>query len=175
MKSLVFVIDMVNGFCKFGLMADPNIAKIAPAIATQIANASAVHFICDAHEERDLEMKSYPTHCIAGTPEADIIDELAQFATAENTTLKKSTNGFLNLDKTILDDFDRFIITGCCTDICVLQFALSLRTYLNEKNMRKDVILPTACVATYGAPSHDEKYYTQAALNLMKNAGILVV
>ena len=175
MKSLVFVIDMVNGFFKFGLMADPNIAKIAPAIATQIANASAVHFICDAHEERDLEMKSYPTHCIAGTPEADIIDELAQFATAENTTLKKSTNGFLNLDKTILDDFDRFIITGCCTDICVLQFALSLRTYLNEKNMQKDVILPTACVATYGTANHDEKYYAQAALNLMKNAGILVV
>ena len=43
MKSLVFVIDMVNGFCKFGAMADPNIAKIAPAIATQITNAKFVH------------------------------------------------------------------------------------------------------------------------------------
>ena len=52
MKSLVFVIDMVNGFCKFGAMADPNIAKIAPAIATQIANAKFVHFICDAHDEK---------------------------------------------------------------------------------------------------------------------------
>lgn len=175
MKSLVFVIDMVNGFCKFGAMADPNIAKIAPAIETQIANASSVHFICDAHEERDLEMKSYPVHCIAGTPEAEIIDELAQFATPQNTTLKKSTNGFLNLDKNILDDFDRFIITGCCTDICVLQFALSLRTYLNEKNMKKDVILPTSCVATFEAPNHSEKYYTEIALNLMRNAGILVV
>lgn len=175
MKSLVFVIDMVNGFCKFGAMADPNIAKIAPAIATQITNAKFVHFICDAHEERDLEMKSYPVHCIAGTPEAEIIDELAQFATPQNTTLKKSTNGFLNLDKNILDDFDRFIITGCCTDICVLQFALSLRTYLNEKNMKKDVILPTECVATYEAPSHSKEYYTNAALNLMRNAGILVI
>ena len=175
MKTLVFVIDMVNGFCKFGSMADPNIAKIAPAIATQIANASSVHFICDAHEERDLEMKSYPTHCLAGTTEAEIIDELAQFATPENTTHKKSTNGFLNLDKTILDDFDRFIITGCCTDICVLQFALSLRTYLNEKNMQKDVILPSSCVATYEAPSHSAEYYTQVGLNLMRNAGILVI
>jgi nicotinamidase-related amidase len=175
MKSLVFVIDMVNGFCKFGAMADPNIAKIAPAIATQITNAKFVHFICDAHEERDLEMKSYPVHCIAGTPEAEIIDELAQFATPENTTLKKSTNGFLNLDKNILDDFDRFIITGCCTDIWVLQFALSLRTYLNEKNMKKDVILPSSCVSTYEAPNHNKEYYTNAALNLMRNAGILVV
>ena len=175
MKDLVFVIDMVNGFAKFGSMADPNIAKIAPAIASQIRRAKAVQFICDAHGERDLEMKSYPAHCIEGTPEAEIIDELAEFANETNTTKKRSTNGFHALDKAILDDFDRFIITGCCTDICVLQFALALRTYLNEKNMKKDVILPRECVQTYDAPNHSKDYYNECALNLMKNAGILVI
>ena len=46
MKTLVFVIDMLNGFVKFGAMADPSIAKIAPAVLKQIEAAKNVHFIC---------------------------------------------------------------------------------------------------------------------------------
>ncbi|MDA3062657.1 MULTISPECIES: cysteine hydrolase family protein [unclassified Campylobacter] len=175
MKDLVFVIDMVNGFAKFGAMADPNIAKIAPAIASQIRRSAGVHFICDAHGERDLEMKRYPAHCIEGSPEAEIIDELSEFATPQNTTKKRSTNGFYALDKAILSEFDRFVITGCCTDICVLQFALALRTYFNENDINKDIVVPTECVATYDAPNHEREYYEKCALNLMRNAGILVI
>ena len=77
MKTLVFVIDMVNGFVKFGAMADTNIAKIAPAVIRQIEAAKNVHFICDAHAERDLEMKRYPVHCLKGSPESEVIEELA--------------------------------------------------------------------------------------------------
>ena len=175
MKTLVFVIDMLNGFVKFGAMADPSIAKIAPAVLKQIKAAKNVHFICDAHAERDLEMKRYPIHCLVGSPEAEVIEELAPYVSEQNVTFKCSTNGFHNLDKKILEGFDRFVITGCCTDICVMQFALSLRTYLNEIGTDKDVIVPQDAVATYDAPNHERGYYDECALNLMQNAGILVI
>ena len=104
-----------------------------------------------------------------------MIEELAPYVSEQNVTFKRSTNGFHNLDKEILDGFDRFVITGCCTDICVMQFALSLRTYLNETGEDKDVIVPRGAVATYDAPNHERGYYDECALNLMQNAGILVI
>lgn len=175
MKSLVFVIDMVNGFAKFGALSDPKIAEISPNIRREILKADAVHFICDNHEASDLEMKSYPAHCLKNTPECEIVTELIEFANAQNTTLKKSTNGFISLDKKMLENYDKFVLTGCCTDICVLQFALSLRTYLNEKNMDKIVEIPLDCVETFDAPNHERKYYNECAIKLMQNAGISVV
>ena len=39
-------------------------------------------------------------------------------------------------------EIDAYIITGCCSDICVLQFALTLKTYLNAQNIDKKVIVP---------------------------------
>lgn len=175
MRDLVFVIDMINGFVKKGALADANIAKITPEIEKIIKNSTCVHFICDNHDESDLEMRSYPLHCIAGSSESKIIDELKIYANDANTTLKKSTNGFINLDKEILNNYDRFILTGCCTDICVLQFGLSLRAYLNEKNIDKDILLIKQAVDTYDAPNHNRDYYNESAINLMRNAGIKII
>ena len=56
-----------------------------------------------------------------------------------------------------------------------MQFALSLRTYLNEIGADKDVIVPRGAVATYDAPNHERGYYDECALSLMQNAGILVI
>lgn len=175
MKSLVFVIDMVNGFVDSGAMSDSKIATITPNIKEQIEHANGVHFICDNHDKDDLEMKVYPPHCLANTEECKVVNTLREFADFKNTTFKKSTNGFFNLDKKLLENYDEFVITGCCTDICVLQFALSLRAYLNEKNMDKDVIVPKSCVETFDAPNHERAYYNEIAFNLMRNAGIAVI
>lgn len=175
MKSIVFVVDMINGFVKFGAMADPKIADIIPNIKEQILKSDDVCFLCDNHKADDLEMVSYPLHCLSGSEESDIVSELAEFANDKNIILKKSTNSFFKLDKKIIDKFDKFIITGCCTDICVLQFATTLRTYLNEYNIDKEVILPANCVETFESIVHNRDYYNEIALNLMKNAGIKII
>ena len=44
---------------------------------------------------------------------------------------------FLNSD---LKYYRDIIVTGCCTDLCVLHFVLSLNTWLNEHNMN-DIVL----------------------------------
>ena len=41
---------------------------------------------------------------------------------------------FLNSD---LKYYRDIIVTGCCTDLCVLHFVLSLNTWLNEHNMNE--------------------------------------
>ena len=36
MKKMVFVIDMINGFCKEGALADPNIMGIVPELHEEL-------------------------------------------------------------------------------------------------------------------------------------------
>ena len=48
---------------------------------------------------------------------------------------KNSTNGFFAMDIADYAYLDNFIVVGCCTDICVYQFVLALKTYFNQNNL----------------------------------------
>ena len=74
-----------------------------------------------------------------------------------------------------MTDLRSVMIVGCCTDICVLQFALSLKGYINQNDLGIEVIVPKNQVATFDAPGHSAKDYGHWALKLMANAGIHVV
>ena len=172
MKELLFVVDMVNGFVKEGAMHDNKIMDIVDVIKEECETHEDRIFIADTHEIDAIEFNSFPTHCVKGTSESEIIDELKPYVT---TLLEKnSTNTFHVLDKEILKDYDSFMITGCCTDICVMQFALSLKTYLNQMNMNQQVILVEKGVATYDAPTHPANEYHTMAINMMAQSGIII-
>ena len=172
MKELLFVVDMVNGFVKEGNMHDKKIMSIVDVIKEECEKHEHIIFIADTHEEYAIEFNSFPTHCVKGTSEAEIIDELKPYVT---TLLEKnSTNTFHVLDKEILKDYDSFMIVGCCTDICVMQFALSLKTYLNQMDMPQEVIIKENGVATYDAPYHPANDYQKMAINLMSQSGIVI-
>ena len=172
MKELLFVVDMVNGFVKEGNMHDKKIMSIVDEIKEECEKHENIIFIADTHEEDAIEFNSFPTHCVKGTSEAEIIDELKPYVT---TLLEKnSTNTFHVLDKEILKEYDSFMITGCCTDICVMQFALSLKTYLNQMDMPQEVIIKEKGVATYDAPYHPANDYQKMAISLMSQSGIVI-
>lgn len=179
-KRLVLVVDMVNGFCKEGVMHDTRIMDIVPAIINTLNTVESNHrlFIADTHKKDAVEFTSFPPHCIEDTSEADIIDELLPFIghvdPCTSIVSKNSTNAAWTLPlRSLAYHYDEFIIVGCCTDICVLQLALSLKTYLNQNNHNKAVIVPQDTVATYNIPDiHDAKEYQEFALKLMHNAGI---
>lgn len=170
MKELLFVVDMVNGFVKEGPMHDEKIMNIVPRIIDMCQTHEHRLFIADTHEIDAIEFQSFPQHCVKETSEAAIIDELQPYCT--NILEKNSTNTFHVLDKDILKDYDSIMIVGCCSDICVMQFALTLKTYLNQMNMQQPVKVPHSCIATYDAPHHSAQEYHQMALHLMKQAGI---
>ena len=172
MKELLFVVDMVNGFVKEGSMHDDSIMKIVDVISQECKVHEHRLFIADTHEADAIEFKSFPAHCVKGTSEAEIIDELKPYV---NEILEKnSTNTFHVLNKEILKDYDSFKIVGCCSDICVMQFALSLKTYLNQMNMPQQVIVVEKGIATYDASYHPAEEYHRMAINMMEQSGIVI-
>lgn len=186
-KPLLFIIDMVNGFINFGAMHDNDIKYIIPNIKNLAEKSKDIIYINEAHNPDDIEFNEFPEHCLKDSIESNIVIELRPENLKNNqqknieTVTKCSTNGFnslcmtKNIDK-ILKNYDSFIVVGCCTDICVLQFAISLKTYLNEVGLNKDVVVPVDCVDTYDAEDyHDVQKYNEIAFDLMEKSGIKIV
>lgn len=184
-KTALFVVDMVVGFVYSGALSSPRVADIANNIAelNQKTKGYKKLFFLDSHEENSQEFMYFPPHCIKGTEEAELISELNERFQEDVDSYyveKNSTNGFHSkmfkdwLNK-YEDEVDNYIITGCVTDICVLQFALSLKSYFNENNKNKRIIVPKNCVETYHGGSHDAYLMNLFALYNMHTSGIEIV
>lgn len=176
MKKCIFVIDMVNGFVKEGAMHDQKIMKIVEPIQTYLNENQneRIIFIADSHEKDAIEFVSFPSHCTAGSHESEIIDELKPWA--KEVVTKNSTNAFHALDiQALVKEYDEFIMVGCCSDICVMQFALAFKTYLNHLNLNKRLLILKDCVATFDAPTHVADVYHEFALKIMEESGIQVI
>ncbi|MGD9568467.1 MAG: isochorismatase family cysteine hydrolase [Sedimentibacter sp.] len=182
-KTVLFVVDMVNGFVYSGALSSPRVVAIVNNIAELNEKTKGFNklFFLDNHEKDSQEFKYFPSHCVKGTNEAELIPELKS-ENSENILYveKNSTNGFHSKGfqdwlKEHEEEIDNYIITGCVTDICVLQFALSLKSYFNEKNKNKRVIVPKNCVETYDGGSHDGYLMNLFALYNMHTSGIEIV
>ena len=64
-----------------------------------------------------------------------------------------------------------YLVTGDCTDICVLQFVLSAKAWHNTRNLPLRILVPTALTDTFDAPGHPADTLGAAALYLMEAAG----
>lgn len=182
-KALLVVVDMVNGFINEGALSDPSINQITATVINQIEQfkkeKQPILAFIDAHEEDAIEFKSFPVHCVKGTNESALIPELTKYEEDFILVEKNSTNGFfapgfqafLNENKY----FDDYVIVGCCTDICVLQFALTLRTYCNQNDLNSTIYVVAEGVDTFGNDGHDKLDFHNFALELMRQAGIVVV
>ncbi len=184
-SSALLVVDMIVGFVYSGIMSSPRVASIVNNITElneKLQGCKKVFFL-DAHEEDAQEFNSYPAHCVIGTEEAELIPELrTAYSEGDETAYvyKNSTNGFLSGEfqkwlEENEDEVDNYIITGCVTDICVMQFALSLKAYFNENNKNKRVIVPVNSVETYDGGSHDGDMMNLFALYNMHINGIEIV
>ncbi|WP_129725219.1 cysteine hydrolase family protein [Mycoplasmopsis citelli] len=175
-KKLIIVVDMLNGFAKFGPLSSDNVKKIIPSIYEELRKGDDVIFVSDAHYENDLEMCVYPLHCQKNSEEAQIVSELHEFVNDKNSFYKNTTNAFWELIAlNIWNEYDQFLIVGCCTDICILQLALTMRTYFNKINMDKDIVVNANLVATYDSLEHNADQYHEFALKLMQQAGVKIV
>lgn len=181
MKKLLLIIDMVNGFVKDGALADKHINNITPNIIKLIEefikNNDEIISIQEGHSENSKEFESFPPHCILGTVEVDLIDELVPYKENMKVIKKNSTSGFTTAEfmKYIEDnknELSEIILTGCCTDLCVMNFALPLKTYINEYDLNIKVTIYANAVDTYDAPTHNRDEYNEIALRIMKLNGI---
>jgi len=158
MSNVVLVIDMVKGFLEPGhnlYCGDSSreiIPKVHALLTKEQAAGSEILFISDHHDPDDLEFQVFPVHCVKGTEEPNVIDELAEFVTGENVIPKNRYSGFFNtpLEAMLVDlKPEKIIICGVCTDICVLHTASDAR------NRDYSVEVPADCVASFKQDTHD--------------------
>ena len=171
---MLVIVDMVKGFCVSGALSDPRLKAVAPEIkriAALLPDAEKV-FIRDCHTEQSAELKYFPPHCIG--KESEVISELQCIKGKE--VKKNSTDAFVQLlaANNNLLGYDNILLTGVCTDICVMQLALSLRAYISEFNGAGNVVVFTDAVDTYDSPTHNADLFNMTAVKLMEQSGVLV-
>lgn len=182
-KTLLIIVDIINGFAKEGALSSPRVnAIINPIVKLQKKckdkNIKILAFR-DAHTKDSIEFKYYPEHCIIGHSESEVVDEIKREG-IDYEILKNSTNGFLTkdfnkfLNKNICN-YKNYIVVGDCTDICVMQFALTLKAYFNEHNIDNKVIVPINAVDTFDLGIHEANLMNIMSLYLMNNNGIEIV
>lgn len=175
-RDLVIVVDMLEGFINQGALASPDVKRIVEPLAEVLGRLDCRKvFVCDAHSSDAAEFSDFPPHCIIGTGEERIVEELQPFV--DEVYLKNSVNAFQAPDfRTFMEreveTYDHVWITGCCTDICVLNLALALKTWFNEENLKKKVTVVRDLVETYDAPGHDRDFENQSAFSILKTNGV---
>ena len=180
-NPVIFVVDMVNGFVKEGALHDEKIHAITPNIQALLEEELCRNvFVADSHPPKTREFLSYPSHCVIGTSESEVLDELKPYiheCIPKNSTNTFTCPAFQSFLNERIDQYDDIVITGCCTDICILQFALCLNAWLNEHNCEsKRVIVPIDCIDTFHIEGvHDCESINEFSIRNMEQNGIVIV
>ncbi len=180
----VFQIDMNNGFCEKGNLADPTIKNIVPniipIIRAVLEKGEGYYVVNDKHNKNSVELKRYDGHC-DNEEETRTIKELAiyeQYANRifyKNSTCALFAPGMMEMLMEMVS-LKRVIIVGCCTDICIQNFAIALRNFFDELNMDVEIIVPKNAVETFHIPKiHDRQVNNERAYTVMENTGIRLV
>lgn len=179
-EQLLINVDMVNGFVKHGAMADEYIMHIVPEhlklMNDIVKKGEAIAIIKDTHKENCREFDRFPTHCVEGTEESELIEELKKYENDALVYCKNSTSTmyaprFID-DINKMNNLKEVIIIGCCTDICILNLAIPLQNYFDQEDRNVKVRVLKNAVETYDAPNHNRNEYNEIAFKLMKQAGI---
>ena len=158
MPNAVIVVDMQKGFMApggtlyCGDSARSIIAPIMERIERERAAGSSIFFTQDSHNPDDREFEMFPPHCVEGTEEEEIIDELAPLVAASEMVKKRRYSAFFETDLAHqLRELapEKVIVMGDCTDICVLHTVSDLR------NRDFAVEVPADCVASFDVAQHD--------------------
>ncbi|MDN5346916.1 MAG: nicotinamidase/pyrazinamidase [Clostridia bacterium] len=131
----LLVIDMLNDFASPGgaLYVGDTVGPVSERIRQELssfrAGGGTVIYICDRHRPDDAEFKMFKPHCIAGTRGAEVIEVLKP-QEGEIVIPKRRYSAFYGTE---LDLFLRekgikeIVLTGVCTNICVLYTAADAR------------------------------------------------
>ncbi len=167
------IVDEVNGFATVG---GGNLAPHAPDIqvdamiretdrlARSFVDAGRpILVFLDSHQPGQAE-PPYPPHCERGTGEDELVPALKWVERAKGVTLmpKDCINGFVGaidvlsgrnlvVDWIVRNRLDAVIVGGICTDICVMDFVLTLLSARNHGMLGdlRDVVVHDGACATY--------------------------
>lgn len=152
MSNMVLVVDMLNGFIKEGKLSNPVARWVIPNILDIVQRKEEqgwkIIFVADNHKKDDLEFNMFPEHCINGTDETKVIDELQKFVIYDTT--KYDVSNYIPKTRysalfgtgllPIIEDEspEEIVIVGIYADICVLHTAADLRIRDYKVTIPKD-------------------------------------
>lgn len=175
-RAGLVAVDAVNGFCTPGAGAlappapDPRIEQMVAEI-NRLARAFTaagrpVLAFTDSHVPGKPE-PPYPPHCERGSGEEDLVAELKWLEAEPLATLvaKDCIDGFIGgvdlatgrnavADWVTGNRLTSVLVTGICTDVCVMDFVLSLLSARNHgllPGLEDIAVFEPAC-ATYDLP-----------------------
>lgn len=156
-RQALIVVDMQNGFLRDGALASERCLAVLPAVVGEVEAAlgrgDVVIFTADTHEPDDLEFQIFPPHCVRGSEEAELVEELRGYLKQQDVWLvaKRRYSAMFETElEGLLHRYGvrRVRICGVCTDICVLHTTADLR------NRDVSVTVAASATATFDAPGH---------------------
>lgn len=174
-KTGLIIVDEVNGFATVGAgyLAPPapnaqvtRMVEETDRLAKRFTgDRRPILAFLDTHVPGKAE-PPYPPHCEAGTGEENLVPELAWLEQDPNTTLvrKDCINGFVGsitadgnnrvVDWTNKNALEELLVVGICTDICVMDFVLTMLSARNHGLMPtlKEILVYDAGCSTYDLP-----------------------
>lgn len=187
-KVGLVIVDEVNGFATVGAgnlaPAAPN-AQVSRMVAETARLARAfdaagrpILAFLDTHDPGKPE-PPYPPHCVKGTGEENLVPDLLWLEKAATATLirKDCINGFVGaigpdgrngvVDWVNANGLQAVLVVGICTDICVMDFVLTL---LSARNHDMMPTLADIAVHEPGCSTYDLPLETASALGLPPTA-----
>lgn len=181
-EKLIVVVDVINGFLYEGNMKDSYISHIVPGIEKLVKEylndeLCEIFYIRDSHKKYAIEFKKFPFHCLEGSSESEMVDELKKYEEYVRVYKKNSTSalfakGLLEDIKT-MERLKEVLVVGCCSDICVLNFALPLINYFDENNIDVSVVIREDLIETYDSSNHNREEYNKITKMLLMQAGAI--
>ncbi|MBY0431909.1 MAG: isochorismatase family protein [Rhodospirillales bacterium] len=170
------IVDIVNGFASVGAgplappAADDQVTRMigeADRLACAFLNRNApVLAFQDSHQPGKPE-PPYPPHCEQGSGQDELVPALAWLQGQPLATLvrKDCINGFVGaidlvsgrnrvVDWVNAQGLETVLVVGICTDICVMDFVLTMLSARNHGMMPalRDVVVYEPGCATYDLP-----------------------
>ncbi|KAE8671186.1 Nicotinamidase 1 [Hibiscus syriacus] len=166
------LVDVINGFCTVGAGNLNPTGKFRGMIneSARLARLFCdkklpVMAFLDSHQP-DKPEDPYPPHCIAGTPESNLVPALRWIENETNVTIRRKDcyDGYLGsmeadgsnvfVDWVKNNQIKAILVVGVCTDICVLDFVCSTLSARNRGFLAplKDVIVYSRACATFDVP-----------------------
>ncbi len=202
-KRMLVVVDLLKGFVTEGKLADERIKRIIPEtvrlVEEFLKEGDTVMFVKDAHKKDAIEFNHFPPHCIIGSKEAELVDELMPYEkdalVLEKNAISVAANPeyFNILSK--MKNLEEVVGAGCEAEMCVMGAFIPTKSYFDQMNRNVDVIVPRNLIETFdgmgaindvnkraiNAIQHMGKYESVAyvknelALTMMDGIGISVV
>jgi nicotinamidase-related amidase len=160
-NTAMLIIDMQNDFVVPGApVAAPGALDLVAPIADLAARARAKGFRVVYTQEMHradgsdfgIELEFEPPHCLEGTAGLEVVDGLAPVPEDAIIANKRRYDAFLGTDLDFVlrgAEVENLIVTGVCTDVCVIS------TVQHARNLDYRCFVASDCVAGTSTARHD--------------------